>query len=215
MQCVDGQALPLPTYYYYVSVPHTSSWALLVSPVPRCPAAWSSPHSSVFCLATLQRKPAMYHSRWLMIVLWPWPSVHLGQLTPTTLPQCRFVSNPCSSGLRLSLLPFAPWASLSFSGPRPVPLSLCLALLLSLCLPLSFSLCLPLSLPLRPFSFSLSAPSPGVFLVSLPHLTPPARWFLLGISPFPWRCAQQRVEEPYSFSRYRVCLLEERSLEQP
>ena len=28
-----------------------------------------------------------YHSQWFLIVLWA--PVHLGQLTPTTLPQCR------------------------------------------------------------------------------------------------------------------------------
>ena len=47
----------------------------------------------MFCLAALQRRPVLYHSEWLLIVLWPWPSVHLGQLAPTTLPQCRLVSN--------------------------------------------------------------------------------------------------------------------------
>ena len=52
---------------------------------PRVTGAWSSPLSSVFCLAALQRRPFLYHSRWLLIVLWP--SVHLGQLAPTTLPQ--------------------------------------------------------------------------------------------------------------------------------
>ena len=133
---------------------------------PRVTGAWSSPHSSVFCLAALQRRPVLYHSRWLLIVLWPWPSVHLGQLAPTTLPQCRLVSNPCSAGLSLSLSlwPFALWASLSFSAPCPLPLPLCLSLPLSLCL--------ALSLPSRPFFFSLSPPSPGGFFVSLP-LTPP------------------------------------------
>ena len=73
---------------------------------PRVTGAWSSPHSSVFCLAALQRRPVLYHSRWLLVVLWPWPSVHLGQLAPTTLPQCRLVSNPCSAGL---LRPLALW----------------------------------------------------------------------------------------------------------
>ena len=71
------------------------------SVLPCCPAA----------------QPVLYNSRRLLIVLWPWPSVHVGQLAPTTLPQCRLVSNPCSAGLSLSLWPFALWASLSFSVP--------------------------------------------------------------------------------------------------
>ena len=106
----------------------------------------------------------------------------------------------------------------------------CVSLSLSLGVSLSLSLCLALSLPLRPFSFSLSSPSPGVFLpCHPPHpfslslsllclcliLHPPACWLLSGISPFAWQCAQQRVEEPYSVSGYRVCLPEERFLEQP
>ena len=28
------------------------------------------------CTAALQGKPVLYHSRWLLIVLWPWPYVH-------------------------------------------------------------------------------------------------------------------------------------------
>ena len=35
------------------------------------------------------------------MVLWPCPPVHLGQLAPTTLPQCRLLSNPRSAGLFL------------------------------------------------------------------------------------------------------------------
>ena len=34
--------------------------------------AWSSPHSSVFFLAALQRRPVLNHSRRLLTVLWPW-----------------------------------------------------------------------------------------------------------------------------------------------
>ena len=30
---------------------------------------------SVF-LAALQRRPVLYHTRWLLTVLWPWSSVH-------------------------------------------------------------------------------------------------------------------------------------------
>ena len=40
-----------------------------------------------------------------------WLSVHLGQLAPTTLPQCQLVSNSRSAGLSLSLR-----VSLSLSG---------------------------------------------------------------------------------------------------
>ena len=57
-----------------------------------------------------------------LVVLGPWPFVHLGQLAPTTLPHCRLVSNPRSA--RLSLFP-----SLSLSG-----LLLCGLLSLSLSL---------------------------------------------------------------------------------
>ena len=53
-----------------------------------------------------------------------WLPIHLGQLAPTTLPQCRLVSNARSAGLSLSL-------SLSLSGLPPS---------LSLCVPLSLSL---------------------------------------------------------------------------
>ena len=52
---------------------------------------------SVF-LAALQRRPVLYHPRWLLIVLWLRSSGHCGQLAPTTLPQCRLVSNPCHAG---------------------------------------------------------------------------------------------------------------------
>ena len=81
----------------------------------------------MFCLAALQHRPVLYHSRWLLIVLWPWPSVHLGQLAPTSLPQCRLVSNPCSAGLSLSLalrsvLLFLP-LSLSLRDPPSLSLS--------------------------------------------------------------------------------------------
>ena len=50
------------------------------------------------CCTVAQRRPVLYHSRWFLMVLWPWPSLHLGQLAPTTLPQCRLVSNPSSDG---------------------------------------------------------------------------------------------------------------------
>ena len=52
-------------------------------------------------------------------MLWPWPSVDLGQLAPTTLPQCRLVSNPCYAGLSLSL--YLAFRSVGFS------LSLCVS----------------------------------------------------------------------------------------
>ena len=54
-----------------------------------------------------------------------WLPIHLGQLAPTTLPQCRLVSNARSAGLSLS-------RSLSLSGlPPSLSLSLCPALSLS------------------------------------------------------------------------------------
>ena len=79
---------------------------------------------------------------------------------------------------------------------------------------LSLSVCRSLS-PSSPLLCSLSSPSPGVFLCLCCSLHPPACCPLPGISPFARRCAQQRVEEPHGVSGYRVCLPEERSLEQP
>ena len=206
-------------------------------------------------------------------MVWPWPPVHLGQLAPTSLPQCRLVSNPCSAGLSLSgpslCASLHPTLSLSLSVTRPLSLSrikgvsgcsvglypprgsnpplrnrrgvlyplyyeemlssLCCSAAqscsaLSLCLPLSLSLSLSLSLCVsRSLSLSLLAPLLlplltlpwGFSCASAASYTPPACCPLSGISPFAWRCAQQHVEEPYSVSGYRVCLLEERSLEQP
>ena len=49
-------------------------------------------------LAALQRRPVLYHTRWLLTVHRHWSSGHLGQLAPTTHPQCRLVSNPCPAG---------------------------------------------------------------------------------------------------------------------
>ena len=49
-------------------------------------------------LAALQRRPVLYHTRWLLAVHWHCSSGHGGQLAPTTHPQCRLVSNPCPAG---------------------------------------------------------------------------------------------------------------------
>ena len=49
-------------------------------------------------LAALQRRPVLYHTRWLLTVHRHWSSGHSGQLAPTTHPQCRLVSNPCPAG---------------------------------------------------------------------------------------------------------------------
>ena len=119
---------------------------------------WSSPLSSMFCLAALQRRPVQYHSRWLLIVLWL--SVHLGQLAPTTLPQCRLVSNSHSAGLSLSLA----FCSVGLS--------------LSLCV--SPSLSLSVSRPLHPPKGFYLSPHPpqGGFLPS--H---PPHPFSLSLSP--------------------------------
>ena len=68
----------------------------------------------MFFLAALQHRPVLNHSRWLLTVLWPGPSVHRGRLTPTTLPQCRLVSNPCSAGRRGSF----PFPLLHSTGQR-------------------------------------------------------------------------------------------------
>ena len=40
-------------------------------------------------VAALQRRLVPYHTRWLLTVHWHWSSGHLGQLAPTTHPQCR------------------------------------------------------------------------------------------------------------------------------
>ena len=49
-------------------------------------------------LAALQRRPVLYHTRWLLAVHWHCSSGHRGQLAPTIHPQCRLVSNPCPAG---------------------------------------------------------------------------------------------------------------------
>ena len=157
-------------------------------------------------------------------MLWPWPSVHPGQLAPTTLPQCRLVSNPRSAGLSLSLS--LAFCSVGFSLP------LCRAHSISLYASpsLSLSVCVSPSSPSHGV-FSFSSPSPGGFSSfspsppflsvplspeSQPRLTPlSACWLLSGISPFAWRCAQQRVEETYNVPHYHVRLHEERFLKQP
>ena len=195
-----------------------------------------------------------------------WLPVHLGQLAPTTLPQCRLVSNTRSAGLSLPLsfslflslsLAFFP-LSLSLCDPLCDPLSLSLshkggfgmfggslsppgfepsstrkkrcaiptelrrdafcavALTCSaLYLYLPLSLCVSRSLSPSSSSAPSSQPPQGFFLCLCRLLHPPACCPLSGISPFARRCAQQRVEEPHGVSGYRVCLPEERSLEQP
>ena len=117
----------------------------------------------MFCRAALQRRPHLYHSRWLLIVLWPWSFVHLGQLAPTTLPKCRLVSNPRSAGLSLSLA----FRSVGFS------LSLCVSptLSLSVCLALSLSRCLALFTLPQGFLFLLTLPRGCFFLCTLPALS--------------------------------------------
>ena len=166
--------------------------------------------SSMFCLAALQRRPVqrqlltrMHHSRWLSNVLWL--TGCLGQLAPTTLLQCRLVSN-------LSLCGPLSLSNLSLCGP----LSLCV----SSSSPSQGGVCLSLhpregvSLPLHPPHRFLSVP---LFPVSLPRLTPPpsACPCNSGVPPFARRRAQQRVEEPHSVPCDRVCLPEECFLEQP
>ena len=132
-----------------------------------------------------------------------WLSVHLGQLAPTTLPQCRFVSNSRSAGLSLSLWPFASRASLSA----------CLALFT---LPRGFIFLLTLP---RGFFSLLTLPTlslcPSLPRVSASSYPPSACWLISSISPFAWRCAQQRVREPHSVPRYRVRLPEECFVKQP
>ena len=143
----------------------------------------------MFCLAAVQRRPVQYHSRWLLIVLCL--SVHVGQLAPNTLPQCRLVSNSRSGVLSLSL-------SLSLWPFCSVGLSVCV------CVSPSLSLCVsPSSASQGVFSFSSPSlggfpsfsPSPPFLSAplspeSLPRLTPPsACWLISGISPFAWRGA--------------------------
>ena len=148
----------------------------------------------MFCLAALHHRPVRYHSRWLLIVLWL--SVHLGQLAPTTLPQCPLDSNSRCAGLSLSL------------AFRSVGLSL------------SLSVCLALFTLPRGFIFLLTLPKGFFSLLTLPTLSlcsslprasassypPPLLASSFRISPFAWLCAQERVKEPYSVPCYRVRL---------
>ena len=155
----------------------------------------------------MQRRPVLYHSGWPSLVLWPWPCVHLGELAPTTLPQCRLVSNPRSAGLFLSGLSLRGLLSLILSMSRP--LSLFVSRPFSLSLPSPSRGGFPPRHPPHPFSLSLC---PQCLCLILHHLV---CWLPSGISPFAWRCAQHGVEEPNSVSGYRVSLPEKRLLEQP
>ena len=92
------------------------------------------------------------------MVLWHWPSVHLVQLAPTTLPQCRLVSNPRSAGLFLSGVSLCALLSVC----------VCLAHSLSLCLALSLSQCLALLTLPRGFLFLFTLPRGFFFLFTLP-----------------------------------------------
>ena len=156
-------------------------------------------------------------------MVWRWPSVHLGQLAPTILPQCRLVSNPRCAGLSLSVAFRSVGFSLSLCVSRPFFLSLCVSH------PLSLSQCLALLTLPRGFLFLLTLSRGCFFLFTLPTLSLcpslptvsassyplPACWLLSGISPFAWRRAQRRVEEPHIVPRYWVGLPEERFLRQP
>ena len=115
----------------------------------------------MLCLAAVQRRAVLYHSKWLLIVLWPWPSVHMGQLAPTTLSQCQLVSNPCSAGLSLSL------------AFRCVGFSLCLCVSPTLFLYVSSPPSLSVFRPVHPptgFSLSPHPPQGCFFLFTLPTL---------------------------------------------
>ena len=78
-------------------------------------------------LAALQRRPVLYHTRWLLAVHWHCSSGHRGQLAPTTHPQCRLVSNPCPAGrevvsysiLRGAMAPWLAQRRLSISACAP------------------------------------------------------------------------------------------------
>ena len=78
-------------------------------------------------LAALQRRPVLYHIRWLLAVHWHCSSGHRGQLAPTTHPQCRLVSNPCPAGrevvsysiLRGAMAPWLAQRRLSISACAP------------------------------------------------------------------------------------------------
>ena len=84
-------------------------------------------------LAALQRRPVLYHTRWLLTVHRHWSSGHLGQLAPTTHPQCRLVSNPCPAGRDPVIL--ALWVSLLLSPFHSLVLTPSLSLLLHLSVP--------------------------------------------------------------------------------
>ena len=112
-----------------------------------------------------------------------WASGHLGQLAPTTLPQCRLAWYSRSAGLSLT--------DLSLCGP----LSLSLRVSSSsppLHLRLTPHTLKGVSLPLRPRHQFLSV---SLFPVSLPLLTPPPPFacrYNSGIPAFARRRAQQR-----------------------
>ena len=89
-----------------------------------------------------------------------WLPVHLGQLAPATLPQCRLVSNTRSATLSLSLSRCLSISLFLSLWPSPHSLSLCDP-------PLSLSLCDPLCDPL---SFSRIK---GFFGMSGGSLSPP------------------------------------------
>ena len=158
-----------------------------------------------------------------------WLPTHPGQLKPTTLPHCRLVPDSRFAGL-------SPPLTLSLSLLPSLCLSLSLSLLLSGPPPTASHSLSPsrikgvsgCSVGLYPPRGSNPPPQDrrgAVYPLSYdellsallfrPFLLPPACHSLSGISPFAWGCAQQCVEELHSVSGYRVCLPEERSLEQP
>ena len=139
-------------------------------------------------------------SKQLFCSLLQWSSLHPGQLEPTTLPQCR---------LAPVILSVCPFLSLSLPLKRKRGGSGRLVVLYP---PWGSN---P---PLRdrrgvvfPLSYEEWLAASRVPIIAAPTGSYP----LSGISSFAWGCVQQRVEEPYCVSGYRVCLPEERSLEQP
>ena len=151
--------------------------------------------SSMFCLATLPRKPdqcrmlpRMSYSRWLSNVLWLSGSAR-SHHPPTAPVSLKTLALRASFSLCFFL----------FTLPR--------GFVLLFALPRGF-----LFLFALPTGFSVSLSSLCLCLVFPPPSACPCN---SGIPPFARRRAQQRIEEPYSVPCDRICPPEECFLKQP
>ena len=213
-----------PTYPGQLA-PTTLPWAVLLLPLS-CSGFLA--RNDVSCPCSRGAKASRCFTIKLFSSMLQWLPTHPGKVEPTTLPRCWLVPDARSAGLSpplsLSLSLSSPPPSLSFSVAL-LPLRPTLSLSISLSRIKGFSGCSvglyhprgsnPPPQDRRGAVYPLSYDELLSALLFQPFLLPPACHPLSGISPFTWGCAQQRVEEPHSVSEYRVCLPEERSLEQP